>query len=128
VVNKDGIVIGAHSRKKRDAARHMRGGPTPAERVLWMRLRGNAVGGLHFRRQQVIDGYIVDFYCHAVGLVIELDGSVHETQAEYDVLRQQAIERRGLLVMRFANERVLDDIEGVLAEILAATRERRLLT
>src|SRR5438270_611728 len=60
---------------------------TPAERSLWNCLRANRLGGLQFRRQQVIDGFIVDFYCHAAAVVVEADGPVHEQQAEYDAER-----------------------------------------
>ena len=49
---------------------------TPEEKILWGCLRGNKLNGLHFRRQQVIAGYIVDFYCHSVRLVIEIDGKI----------------------------------------------------
>jgi very-short-patch-repair endonuclease len=54
---------------------------TPAERILWQELRGNKLGA-HFRRQQIIAGFIVDFYCHKVALVIEVDGDVHDLQKE----------------------------------------------
>lgn len=68
-------------------AKQLRRNMTPAERLLWQALRRNSVGGLHFRRQQVIAGFVVDFYCHSLGLVVELDGSVHEQQKENDAAR-----------------------------------------
>jgi very-short-patch-repair endonuclease len=80
------------TRQKREAAREFRRGPTRAETILWQALRGGKLGGLHFRRQQVIDGYIVDFYCHAARLVVEVDGSVHEYQRGEDAEREQALE------------------------------------
>ena len=91
---------------------------TPEEGILWQHLRTNRLGGWHFRRQQVIDGFIVDFYCHKAGLVVELDGSIHDGQTEYDVDRDQALESRGLRVLRIKNEDVHQDMELVLARIL----------
>jgi very-short-patch-repair endonuclease len=68
---------------------------TPAEKMLWKELRGNKLG-VHFRRQQVIAGFIVDFYCHKAGLVIELDGSVHDEQIEEDAQRDKVLKEMGL--------------------------------
>ena len=56
---------------------------TPAEKILWEELRANKLG-VHFRRQQVISGFIVDFYCHKAALVLEVDGDVHDLQQEED--------------------------------------------
>jgi very-short-patch-repair endonuclease len=92
---------------------------TPAETVLWQELRHSQMAKLHFRRQQVIDGFIADFYCHAAGLVVEVDGAIHDAQAEYDAERSQVFARRGIRVLRFANDHVLTDTAGVLAEITA---------
>jgi very-short-patch-repair endonuclease len=79
---------------------------------------------LHFRRQQIIVGFIADFYCHAAGLVIELDGGIHQRQAGYDAERDKILTARGLRVMRFKNEEVLRDLKGVLARIQAACGEK----
>jgi len=79
---------------------------TPAEHMLWQRLRANRLGGFHFRRQKVIDHYIVDFYCHQANLVVELDGSGHLDQQEYDNERDQHLQERGLKVLRFWNNEV----------------------
>lgn len=57
---------------------------TPADSKLWQRLRANRLEGLHFRRQQIIDSYFVDFYCHAVSLVVGVDGGIHMEQEVYD--------------------------------------------
>jgi len=107
-----------------DRAKQMRRELTPAERILWNALRRNQIDGFHFRRQQVIDGYIVDFYCHAAALVVETDGSIHEQQREYDEERDDLLARRGLLIMRVRNEEVERDLVGVLAHIRAVCRER----
>ncbi|AFY50558.1 hypothetical protein Nos7524_4821 [Nostoc sp. PCC 7524] len=90
---------------------------TPAEKILWEYLRGNRLHGLHFRRQQIIDGFIADFYCHAARLVIEVDGKIHEQQAEYDVEREKVLLARGLRLLRIKNEEVLQEIDRVLVLI-----------
>ncbi len=104
---------------KVDRARQLRRDSTPEERVLWERLRANRLGDLHFRRQQIVDGFIVDFYCHAAGLVIELDGGIHDEQRDYDVGRDEVLVGRGLRVLRIRNEEIRDDLEGALTRILA---------
>ena len=71
------------AREKLQRARELRREMTPAEKMLWKELRGNKLG-VHFRREQVIAGFIVDFYCHNASLVIELDGDIHKGQQDYD--------------------------------------------
>ena len=75
--------------------------------------------GLKFRRQQVIDGFIVDFYCDSLGLCVEIDGDIHdvEDQKEYDRLRSDVLELRKLKVLRFRNEEVMSDEESVRERI-----------
>lgn len=68
------------SKSKFEMSKALRQQMTPEEQVLWQHLRRNGLNGLHFRRQQVIDGYIVDFYCHSANLIIEVDGEVHQYQ------------------------------------------------
>jgi very-short-patch-repair endonuclease len=95
---------------------------TPEERTMSNHLRNNKLLGLHFRRQQVIDGFIADFYCHAAGLVIEIDGAVHEQQADYDKDRDEIIRRRHLRVIRFLYEDVRNRIGWVLEQIECACK------
>jgi len=104
-------------------AKAMRRNMTPAERRLWNELRTNRLDGFHFRRQQVIDGFIVDFYCHAADLVVEVDGPVHGERTEYDAERSRILAARGLRVLRVRNEEVVQDLEGVLARIREACWE-----
>ncbi len=73
---------------------------TRAEQLLWQALRRSSLEGLHFRRQQVIAGFIVDFYCHETALVVELDGSIHEEQVENDAERDAVISGMGLHVLQ----------------------------
>ena len=70
-----------------------------------------------FRRQVPFDRYVVDFYCHAAKLVIELDGKQHEWLSDYDAGRSEVLERLGVRVMRFTNEEVCADLDSVLARI-----------
>ena len=65
-------------------AKEFRRNMTLAEKILWRQLRRNQLGGYHFRRQQVIDGFIADFYCNAAKLIIEVDGGIHELLKEND--------------------------------------------
>ena len=90
---------------------------TDAERILWNQLRHNKLNGLHFRRQQIIDGVVADFYCHKCGLVIEVDGTVHENQKEYDIARDTLLEGRKLRIIRFSNYEVFDNLDAVLSKI-----------
>ena len=106
------------AKEKLERSRELRREMTPAERILWQELRGNKLG-VHFRRQQVIAGFIVDFYCHKADLVIELDGSVHEEseQKVSDAERDKALGAMGLRVFRFKNEDVIKNLRGVLGRI-----------
>ncbi len=93
--------------EKKERARELRREMTPAETILWREIRGDRLG-VHFRRQQVIAGFIVDFYCHKAGLVVELDGGVHQgrKQKEDDDKRDKALREMGLRILRFKNEEV----------------------
>jgi very-short-patch-repair endonuclease len=98
-------------------AREFRRAMTVAESALWKLLQANRFHGLRFRRQQIIDGFIVDFYCHAAGLVIEIDGTVHQDQAGYDAERDRILSARGLRTLRFANDDVLHNRSSVIAQL-----------
>ncbi|HYF53565.1 MAG TPA: DUF559 domain-containing protein [Salinarimonas sp.] len=100
-------------------ARLQRHRATPAEDVLWQALRGRRLSGLKFRRQVPLLGYVVDFLCDACGLIVELDGRQHGWHAEYDARRTAEIEAAGYVVLRFANERVTNDLDAVLRAIQA---------
>jgi very-short-patch-repair endonuclease len=106
-------------RKLSVAARQMRQAPTPAEAVLWEKLRGRQLAGRKIHRQHQIDQFIVDFYCPDAGLIIEVDGKIHHQQAEADREREQLLTALGFRVIRFTNEEVLDQTEQVLDRIRA---------
>ncbi|WP_229425761.1 endonuclease domain-containing protein [Lusitaniella coriacea] len=78
---------------------------------------------MRFRRQHPVGSFILDFYCPSCKLAIELDGAIHECQAEYDAARTQQLENFGYRVIRFQNERVLEDLPSVLAEIARIASE-----
>ena len=107
-------------REKLARAKELRCEMTPQEARLWERVRNNGLAGLHFRRQQVVDGFILDFYCHRAAVVVELDGPIHLQQAVQDEERSRWLQARGLHVIRIANDEVEADIEKVLA-LIAAT-------
>src|SRR3984893_11324042 len=107
--------------RQREFARQMRTQSSDAERVLWQRLRHDiALIGSHFRRQALVGSFIVDFASRKAKLVIELDGGQHDWQQESDALRTRRIEAAGYRVLRFWNNDVLGNIEGVLSEMQCA--------
>lgn len=111
-----------------ELCRKFRKEPTTAEKLLWNCLRNRQLNGLKFRRQHPLGRYIADFYCAEARLVIELEGKAHNKmeQKEYDKIRKEELEARGLRVIRFNNEEVLKRTEKVLAKIVAVAVERRL--
>ena len=77
---------------------------TAAERRLWHVLKPSQFQDLHFRRQQATLGFIVDFYCDIYGLIIELDGAVHDSTVEYDQARDKILTDQGFTILRFSND------------------------
>jgi very-short-patch-repair endonuclease len=98
-------------------AREMRLCPTLSEARLWQALRGSRLG-VAFRRQAVIEDYIVDFLAPAVSLVVEVDGGYHARRWRVDVRRDRWLERAGYRVLRFEAQQVMADLPGVLALIV----------
>ena len=95
-------------------AGELRQNQTEAEAKLWSRLRAHRMAGVQFRRQHAIGNYIVDFCSPRRKLVIELDGSQHLDQAEYDSERTKYLETKGYRVLRFWNNEILNEIDVVL--------------
>jgi very-short-patch-repair endonuclease len=99
----------------------MRSVPTQAERKLWWHLRHRlCVTGTHFRRQVRIGRYIVDFACHAKQLIVEVDGGKHATQLAADAERTKILTAHGYRVLRYWNNEILCNIDGVLEDIQRA--------
>ena len=106
-------------------ARQLRRNQTDAEHTLWFQLRGRRLNGLKFKRQVPIDRYIADFCCSDARLIIELDGGQHATRTTEDANRTKILEAMGYLVLRFWNNDVLQNLEGVLEEILKTLEQHR---
>ena len=104
------------TKEKLQRAKELRRDMTPAEKILWQELRANKLG-VHFRRQQVIAGFIVDFYCHKAGLVIEVDGDIHDLQQEEDARREKVLHELGLRIVRFRNDEVVRELSAVVESI-----------
>ncbi|OKO79953.1 endonuclease domain-containing protein [Bradyrhizobium sp. NAS96.2] len=104
---------------RRATAKKLRANTTPHERILWRALRELPADGSHFRRQAPIGPYVVDFFCPAKRLIIELDGGHHneDEMAKRDRERQQWLEREGYRVVRFWNSEVGGDLNAVLERI-----------
>jgi very-short-patch-repair endonuclease len=106
---------------KKRQSRALRRKPTKAEEIFWQTIRNRKVGGLKFRRQQVIEGFIADFYCEAKRLVLEIDGNVHEMKEKkkLDALRKKVFRTRGLLEIRFTNDQIYHHLKEVISKITA---------
>ena len=103
-------------RKVFQNAELLRKNMTPAELLLWERLKKNQLG-IRFKAQHPIDTFIADFYCHKFKLVVEIDGKIHDSQIEYDQNRTAELERWGIAVIRFSNEEVINNIDCVIEKI-----------
>jgi len=121
-LHQDFIVTAGHTALMRSVAVRLRRRMTPSERHLWQYLRANRLGGLHFRRQQIIGRFVADFYCDAARLAVELDGPIHDDQRGYDAERDRVIEGYGLCVLRFTNDQSWADLNGVRRRILGDAR------
>jgi very-short-patch-repair endonuclease len=99
--------------------RRLRSKQTPAEQLIWAKLRGNQIHGLKFRRQHGIDSFIVDFFCPERALVIEVDGDVHATKNKIkkDRQRENTLHSLGIKVIRYNNDDILHNLMGVLEDI-----------
>ena len=104
----------------RERSQQLRTNATYPEQLLWSVLGGKQLGGVRFRRQHPIEPYIVDFYCAAARLAIELDGESHDGRGKYDEQRTQYIENQRIRVLRVSNDDVLTNLDGVLLIIARA--------
>jgi very-short-patch-repair endonuclease len=98
-------------------AKELRRELTPVEKKLWARLRAHRMKGVHFRTQHAIGNYIVDFCAARKKLIIELDGSQHLEQVEYDAIRTKFLQSKGYKVIRFWNNDVSNNMDAVLQVI-----------
>ena len=103
--------------ERHDFARRLRKSSTKFEDLVWRRLRRSRLQGAKFKHQVPFDRYVVDFYCHAARLVVEVDGAQHDRRAEYDAERTKALESAGVHVLRFTNDDIRDDLDAMLRRI-----------
>lgn len=99
------------SKIKIQLAGEFRKSPTKSEKMMWHNLRRNNFKDLYFRRQHVIDGYIVDFYCPKLKLAIEVDGSIHQEQVKEDRERQKILEAKKIKFFRVSSWEVENNID-----------------
>jgi very-short-patch-repair endonuclease len=105
-----------------EKASALRKNMTPAEKILWNELRNRKIFKVKFRRQHPIDIFIVDFYCHEYKLAIELDGEIHlqKKVMEHDDGRSHDLEKLGIIILRFTNNQIYNNISNVKNDILKA--------
>jgi len=104
------------TKEKLERAKELRREMTPAEKILWQEVRAKKLG-VRFRRQQIIQGFIVDFYCHKAGLVIEVDGDIHDLQQDEDARREKALREMGLRIVRFRNDEIMKKLSTVVGKV-----------
>ena len=103
-------------RRMVEVAREFRRQPTRSEDLLWQRVRGDKLG-IRFRCQQPIGPFVVDFFCPAANLIVEIDGSIHSGQVDRDAERQALLEACGYRVLRITAEAVESDVDSVISGI-----------
>jgi very-short-patch-repair endonuclease len=106
-------------------SRKLRSTLTDAEQLLWRHLRMKQIAGVKFRRQHPVGRYVVDFACLAKRLAIEVDGGQHAENQKHDRQRDADLMQQGFRVLRFWNNEVLGNIEGVMEKIWAAVAEKQ---
>ncbi len=100
----------------KERARQMRREPTEPEKRLWRHLSNSQLGGFKFRRQAAIPPFVADFFCPSKGLIVEVDGDTHSPEA--DARRDAGLSARGFPTVRFTNDDVMANMDGVLTTIL----------
>jgi len=102
---------------KKVFARRLRKEQTKAEKIVWELLRNRKFKKYKFRRQHVIEGFVLDFYCHELKLGIEIDGGIHLSRKEYDELRQEVIESKGVYIIRITNNEIKENKRSILKKL-----------
>ena len=109
--------------EQRNFAKHLRQRMTESESKLWRHLRAHRLNGEKFRRQQSIGPYVVDFVHFGARLIIEADGGQHD-EAPHDARRDAWLHSQGFKVMRFWNNEIMSNLDGILVTVMAAVSER----
>ena len=102
----------------KERARQLRKAGNRPEIVFWLAVKGRQLHGLDFDRQRIIGNYIVDFYCHQLALVVEIDGGYHRENQDYDAVRDNYLKGLGLHVQRFSDKQVLNALPQILDSIV----------
>ncbi|MEO8384141.1 MAG: endonuclease domain-containing protein [Betaproteobacteria bacterium] len=116
-MSKKSLLQTLNSKDGTDFARALRVQSTDAERLVWTKLRARQIEGLKFRRQVPMGRYIVDFLCEDKKLIVELDGGQYGEATEYDEARTRWLNEKGYFVVRFWNNDVMNNIDGVLQSL-----------
>ncbi len=107
------------SDEKKEQARDFRKGATPHEDFAWKALKAKRLMGLKFRRQQVFGRYVLDFYCPALRLGLEIDGAAHDDAGEYDAIRDAYMAERGIEIVRIRNDELTEEkLRAILSKIM----------
>ncbi len=115
------VVVGQNiASGMKERSRELRRDMSHGEKILWEALRSRRLHNLRFRRQQIVGRFIVDFYCHEAGLVVEVDGPVHDEQVERDQERDAFLRGLGLYVLRIPDAEVRGNLSAVLDRISQA--------
>ncbi len=115
--NHDSTLLSKPNLHTHSLALRLKSEQTHAETILWKCLKANRMDGYHFRRQQPILGFIADFYCHKVKLIIEIDGEIHNHSCLRDTEREKLLENSGFKVIRFSNDDVIYRRYAVISTI-----------
>ena len=108
---------------KKQFARDLRKSQTLAETQVWKLLRSRRYLEYKFRRQHVIEGFVIDFFCKELKLGIEVDGGIHQNRKEYDSIRQMIIESEGIKIIRISNTEIKKDPKALFMKIKQAIRD-----
>ena len=117
----------------RKLAKELRKNPTPKEKILWNFLKNRQLLNLKFLRQHPIfyqydnkkSFFIADFYCHEIRVVIELDGPIHMKRKDYDQIRTEILDFKNIVIFRFKNEQITDDIKPILKKLKVVAVKRK---
>lgn len=113
----------ANDSRQKVIRKSLRNNATPAEAILWRALKGRGTGGYKFRRQQGIGQFILDFFCPELLLCVEIDGNSHDFKSDYDEQRTHFLNSQGITVIRFSNDQVCTNVDGVVSEIIRIAKE-----
>ena len=105
-------------------ARFLRRNQTDAEKILWQRLRNRGISGYKFRRQVPVGPYVADFLCNSAQLIVEVVGGQHAEHKEYDQCRDDFLRANGYDVIRFWNNEVMNNLDGVLESLTLTLSQR----